>query len=991
VVLAGMLAALVSAWLGADRLSDGSIFRLSFALTSTSAGTAQLFYDSGGGFSEAESSTAPVAPSTTPFEVSLTIPSGRYYALRLDPNNVPGEYTISNLRIEDAVGRVRYRPDEVTVTASGGAVVRTTNSALIVTAPSGISDPGLVIQPQAPVVLRVASRELLTIVTAFIVVFAIALALITAIAVRGSPRTWPATRFQLLAQQHPTAAVIIVAVISAVGATYPLLFGKSLVSPANGAALMLYDHVPFVPGGNDFVVEDTRGSDIGALMWGVLPYSKVQREALAAGEWPLWNRYNGLGRPLWGSGLSTFLDPLHLLTLLVEDPATGWDLKFFYGRIVFAVGIGVLAYAATGSAWAAIIVACAAPFFGYFTYRFNHPAYFSIVYVPWLIGALLGLARAASPRGIVKWITLVVAAIALQLVASTPKEGAIAFAIAFGTGALTVLFSRGSMWMWRATGVAVAAVLGLMLCAPHWLVFLDTLSRSWTIYDVPRVRFGSWPLVRALFLGAASPGTPAPSVNMVIGAGLVLAVIAAPRLWRAPIAIACTVMAGTAIAVAVGVVPAAWLLRVPLVRNVVHIDFSFAAAAIVPLTVLAAFGFREASHALTRARTAVVWAVIAVVLGSALVRATGADTLGRITAVPVLLAVFGAAIISMTSAAVQAGVSSRVAMLSLVCAAAMILAPGGLHLDTGVRLLDTVLTQPRNRADLDAESPATEAAKAINREPFRVLGVGMTLFPGTQGLWELEGVIGADALELPYLRELGVSAGMFNDPWGWLSIFSVDDMQRQSALLDMFGVRVVFARPETTIPFGLVVPVNPKDALQIVVRPGAWPRAFFTAAVGRYDTPAELLAQLNANPAPFAATQSNDVEAEAFVSELSRSRDDAIAATDYRLTPNSTTFTVVAPSRGIAVLGEAYESRDFRSYLNGQRVPYFRVNHMFKAVTIPDAGTWVVRFEYYPSQWRTAWMMSAAAAAILLVACFWQYRARRVPRYENNRAGTIPH
>jgi hypothetical protein len=146
--------------------------------------------------------------------------------------------------------------------------------------------------------------------------------------------------------------------------------------------------------------------------------------------------------------------------------------------------------------------------------------------------------------------------------------------------------------------------------------------------------------------------------------------------------------------------------------------------------------------------------------------------------------------------------------------------------------------------------------------------------------------------------------------------------------------------------------------------------------------------QLRANSTPFAATQANDSYAETFVADLPRTRGRVIAAAEYRLTPNSTTFTIAAPGRGIAVLGEAYESRDFHSYLNGQRVPYFRVNHMYKAVVIPRAGSWVVRFEYYPSQWRTAWTMSAVAAALLFVACVWQYRARRVTRYEDGRAET---
>jgi hypothetical protein len=65
------------------------------------------------------------------------------------------------------------------------------------------------------------------------------------------------------------------------------------------------------------------------------------------------------------------------------------------------------------------------------------------------------------------------------------------------------------------------------------------------------------------------------------------------------------------------------------------------------------------------------------------------------------------------------------------------------------------------------------------------------------------------------------------------------------------------------------------------------------------------------------------------------------------------------------VLGEAFLPDDFRSTLNGASVDYFRVNHVFKAIVIPSAGDWTIRFEYRPAHWRGAWLAALAGAAFL--------------------------
>jgi hypothetical protein len=82
-------------------------------------------------------------------------------------------------------------------------------------------------------------------------------------------------------------------------------------------------------------------------------------------------------------------------------------------------------------------------------------------------------------------------------------------------------------------------------------------------------------------------------------------------------------------------------------------------------------------------------------------------------------------------------------------------------------------------------------------------------------------------------------------------------------------------------------------------------------------------------------------------------------------TVNTTSFVVRASGPGIAVLDEAFLPQDFRATLNGRRVPYFRVNHAFKAVVIPSLGDWVVRFEYRPQYWDLSVMMAVVGLLLL--------------------------
>ena len=104
-----------------------------------------------------------------------------------------------------------------------------------------------------------------------------------------------------------------------------------------------------------------------------------------------------------------------------------------------------------------------------------------------------------------------------------------------------------------------------------------------------------------------------------------------------------------------------------------------------------------------------------------------------------------------------------------------------------------------------------------------------------------------------------------------------------------------------------------------------------------------------------------------------------VPAGGYRLTGNTTTFTINAPARGLAVLTEAFEEGNFRVTVNGAPAPYFRVNHAFCGVPIPEAGHFIVRFEYWPRRLTLALWLSAAGFTLLAAGAAWLLASRPAP------------
>lgn len=838
--------------------------------------------------------------------------------------------------------------------------------------------PALVILASAPADPNVSSRAL---ARGFVVGGAALLLLVLA------ERLWAIggcrMPFARWLSARPRTTVVASAVIGALLAVHPLLLGRSLVTPNTGAPMVLYDAPPYVPGSTDTVLEDGRGTDVGAMMWAILPYTVVQRQALAHGEWPLWNRFNLAGVPLWGQAQTFALDPFHVASLLVPDAALAMDLRFVVARIVFAAGIGLLVHALTGSLGSAVLMAFVTPFIGIYTNRLNHPAYFSLTYAPWVLLGYASLVRAGNAAASARAAVGIAIGSYLQLVGSTPKEGVVALAAVHAAGAAGVFLAR-RRWTERLAALdilAITAVAILLATAPHWLIFVDGLSRAFTHYNRPGAAFVGWPEMQAFLLGAASPGWPHPAVHALVAALAVAALVMGRAAWRNPLTVGCLIALAMVWAIAFGVVPASMLIKVPLMGNIHHIGLASAAAAIPLVLVVAGAGAASLMDPSTPRWLCGAGIVVVTLMAILLARELPGETLSPRRLMALYSLAGAVAVVIVTPLARHGTRLGWVAALMLGTSAAVM--AGGLTLETNVPAVASVLMQPRHRANLQTVPPALEPvlAEQEDGDPFRVAPFGLVMIAGTQAFWGLEGIGGPDAVRLPQVEDLSDLLGIRRTPFVWLTMLDKTNLSAARGYLDLLNVRYLVSRPDNLPPGTRAMPAPSPDRISVVERTTAWPRAFFADGVERHDSIFTFADRLRDAQAPFASVDRTEPAVMAAVSSLPDRAATISPARDYRLTVNRTSFRIDASGPGVAVLSEAFVDRDFVATLNGTPVPYVRVNHVFKGVVIPAAGEWAVEFEYRPALWRLSWMMAGAGWLAIAGLAVSGWRKRGAVKY----------
>ena len=973
ILLAALLALAAALPVMTTSVERREYYFFDITLTCNSVGSTQFFWDQGKGFSESDSSRQPIKVEPNPVVYRFMMPMGRFRALRFDPIDGIGHFTLSHAQIVDRRGRIMrvFGPDDFQPAANIVRSVRHGLELWIETDPNS-NDPYLYLRMDEPLELPSGADiwwELGSPVATPVFLIGLLLGM-PAVARRLSTLTGKVAD---VARRRPILAISFAAASAVAVQCHPVLFQSRSFVSANNGGHMLYEQLPTLPGDTDPMSTHTGSSDTGALLFQHLYYPMVQRDALTHGELPLWNRYSLCGEPLLGQGQSMFGDPFNLITIAADGAAWAWDLRFILAHWIMAASLGGIVWLLTRRLGAASLVAAAAAFLGFYGFRLCHPANFSVCYAPTILLAWTGLGMASTSRRTMLWLLAIVASNWLVMTSGTVKEAYMLMVGLDFAGAL-LLWSQPKAAAHRLRLLCMAAAAGfgfVLLSAPLWLTFLNAWGHSMTGYDVPQAQTLPWSQFLGFFddlfyrQAQKDENVVAPALNFIFLLGFLWWFIQ-PSAWRTGRSGWYLLAAATPpFALAFGLVPASVIVMIPFVGNIVHVGNTFSCVLLILLAVLAGLGFRDAWDRLkdpTSHRVIARMLVAGIMLAGIYLIATRHAGKSPF----------------FTGYAVALGLATTLLPLGIRWGLLRPDSPGPLWVVVAIGLpllcwrhtqyrsssFDRYVFTPGPRSDYHAPSPAVSLLNPHRTAPGRVVGWGSNLYASYNTVLRWESVYGVDAVRSRYFHELA-DALRLERVWNWDWPNRESDSVALIRRYDLYNVTHYIATHQAgPHPISGLQTLEQAD-LDVYASPTAWPRAFFCDQVVRYGNPADFARLLlEGDGRPFAAVQSGEKSAPA--PGASPDRRFISPARDYRFTPNNTAFPVEATGPGVAVLTETYYLDDFHVTVNGKPAGYFRVNHSFRGVALPSAGTYQIEYRYWP-RFFTASLWSSFLGLLLLI------------------------
>ena len=291
--------------------------------------------------------------------------------------------------------------------------------------------------------------------------------------------------------------------------------------------------------------------------------------------------------------------------------------------------------------------------------------------------------------------------------------------------------------------------------------------------------------------------------------------------------------------------------------------------------------------------------------------------------------------------------------------------------------------RPAPRVDFYAKSGAVGwVQNAVRRDPARAIGLQHNLYSGWSAMYRIEGINGPDALINPRYREL-TRLSAIDREWDWRLSLSQDGLARARPFLDFLNVRYYLDLRSDQRTMGAVLKLDQTGDLDVYESTTAWPRAFFTDRVELYVDAADFMALVqNGDGRPFAAAQASDPGARQALGGLMGNPPEGrviVPASDYRLTEDSTSFSVNAPAAGVVVLTEAFWSGYPRGEIDGRKAKLIRVNHAFQGIAVTP-GPHRITLKYRPRNFEWLLAASAASLAVLVLAFLFLGGAGRAER-----------
>jgi hypothetical protein len=960
-------------------------------IQSSQPGVSQIFYDIGRGHNEQDSYQVQIN-SRNLQKYIFPLCAKVIKSIRFDPINVSAMVRIKDARVENKQGDIIKK-----ILLKDFRAIQQINKmeisgdALIINTTENANDPILLIEKSLidsqmslnDYFIKRGWKNIKYGLLSLLVLIALNYFLIKA--TRNQYIVGGARSLKMHVLANPKKGIACIGLIAVIASCYPVVFcGKSFVSPA-GLSL-LYPYPPYLPGfPSDVITENFRCSDVGATAWSFVPNTFVQCNALMQYfEFPFWNRFVGGGIPLFAQGQSMIGDILHWIPISLGGSAVGWDIKFVLSKTIFATGMGLLVFRLTNNFLAGSLIAVSSCFLGFYAFRFNHPTFFVLTYTPWIIiqwdrlGEILAVPRPRKKKCVIQGL-LLAAVTWLQLNAGAPKEGVITafFMHFFGVIAFMDHVRHRRGWI-QAFFIAIGfSLIIVMILSPYWLLFLDALSKSFTFYDNPGVdTFPLWKIVGFFdnfFFQWINGTLSAPSTNLFVLLCLCSAITILRKNKSIKIYGAWLLFFFTMF-VAYGVVPKFILISVPFINKIQHVGDVFSMPMMILALILAGYGIQHYLDAAAKSKKQVLAWFLSIFVGLVFVylfeiiymQIPGVNAGKDILLIGVFFAVAFPGVWALYRQT-ESGIYNNRILIILACCFLLLHVRHGMHLMTGVGMIDSYFLNPTERADFSNKSCAVEYAKNRIKEkmiPSRIIGEGEMMFPGYSSMVGLEGIVVVDALRNRHFENLLTIVDYPLGRFGWLRLIKSDKIASRTAALDLLNIGYIVAAPGTRMPQGVKL-IYSSD-LDVWERDTVWPRAFFTNQVFEVHKPEDILEALAMVPhAPFAAVESQLIPD--WMPLNIRDVSQMVPAKKYSLTNNSTKFSVDATGPGLIVLEETYYPDDFVANLNGMKVDYIRVNNAFKGIWVKKAGRYDVNFTYRPARLSQSIILSIGGWGLLLI------------------------
>lgn len=776
--------------------------------------------------------------------------------------------------------------------------------------------------------------------------------------------------------KHPVWAIIFASLLAVVVNCHPIIFcGKSYVSPGCLDSLVYGWWPPLPEMKPDLERVPFHQSDLAAMMVWSVPAGFIEsRSLLQYGEIPLWNRYGHAGDTLIGQAVSMLGDPLQFIVILGHGSAGAWDIKFLAAKFLFCIGFGLLILRLLRSVPLSLIFAALAAYCGAFYFINNHPVFFVFCYAPWILLSALSMLELRSRWHLCWGLVWLLANFACFNAGHVEPAVVLIGGLNLAAVAGALFVHRRAAGQSRLLGrIAAGTLLFMGLTAPMWLSFLTALDGSYSAHS--EVRISQLPLKSLpgafddlfylLQIKTSDVAAPAPGTSLLVLAGCIFSILRWRQLWEEPFF---WVNSGAIIlwgGIIFGWVPASFLEPIPLLNRIGHVYTDFSFLLVIHLTIQGAYGFKSLASEKNFRRTAFDFLWMGLVFAGMMLVYCLTTSHRGIRWNYFLCAGAGA----IGAPLLFAFLNDRHRRVTLIGWSGIVLlgfAPifrFGLYSSGN----EDLLMLPGTRATLNAPSPAIAKVKADQTGPFRVVGLNGNLYGDYAAVYELEDIRSCAPLSNgEFLNVLRNFPGLnFNSSWA----FTVMNPVQAQPLLNLLNVKYLLAQPEIGFQNGPGFQLVDSSDFRVLENQDAWPRAFFTDKVVSISSNEEFIRYLLENgKQPFVAMAGEEIAKRLELPRLEETKQAVvIAATNYQLLPNSTSFDIHATVAGMVCLTEG-QAKDFTAEANGKSQSVLTVNRAFKGVYLDQPGDYHLKFTYRPRHWRLActlfWISAGGATAL---------------------------